>query len=190
MLYREIIAVCSQILTQHINTLCGQNVELLNVLTVLSQAHSHFPQLSPHLCYFSHSYAFQGLTMPCALLMCSTTSKWWLTMVGRICVTLWCADGASRRQRLDVLSRQLYGTEFGANSLTLGTARKFFDGAFYMSIAQRVRGTALFSRHLKHTATLLVYRIPVRCKRWKMMSVVLWTFGHTLYLPPYFVIRR
>jgi len=31
MLYREIIAVCSQIHTEHINTLCGQNVELLNV---------------------------------------------------------------------------------------------------------------------------------------------------------------
>jgi hypothetical protein len=31
MLYREIIAVCSQIHTQHINALCGQNVELLGV---------------------------------------------------------------------------------------------------------------------------------------------------------------
>src|SRR5215468_7439803 len=31
MLYWEIIAVCSEILTKHINTLCGQNVELLNV---------------------------------------------------------------------------------------------------------------------------------------------------------------
>ena len=31
MLYREIIAVCSQIHTQHINTPCGQNVELLSV---------------------------------------------------------------------------------------------------------------------------------------------------------------
>jgi hypothetical protein len=31
MLYREIIAVCSQIHTEHTNTLCGQNVELLNV---------------------------------------------------------------------------------------------------------------------------------------------------------------
>ena len=30
MLYSEIIAVCSQIHTKHINTLCGQNVELLN----------------------------------------------------------------------------------------------------------------------------------------------------------------
>jgi hypothetical protein len=34
MLYREIIAVCSQIHTKHINTLCGQNVELLNVKTI------------------------------------------------------------------------------------------------------------------------------------------------------------
>ena len=31
MLYREIIAVCSQIHTKHINTLCGQNVECVNV---------------------------------------------------------------------------------------------------------------------------------------------------------------
>jgi hypothetical protein len=30
MLYREIIAVCSHIHTKHINTLCGQNVEMLN----------------------------------------------------------------------------------------------------------------------------------------------------------------
>ena len=28
MLYRELIAVCSQIHSKHINTLCGQNVEL------------------------------------------------------------------------------------------------------------------------------------------------------------------
>ena len=31
MLYREIMAVCFQIHTKHINTVCGQNVELLNV---------------------------------------------------------------------------------------------------------------------------------------------------------------
>jgi hypothetical protein len=31
MLYRKIIAVCSQIQTKHINKLCGQNVELLSV---------------------------------------------------------------------------------------------------------------------------------------------------------------
>ena len=30
-LYRETIAVCSQIHIKHINTLCEQNVELLNV---------------------------------------------------------------------------------------------------------------------------------------------------------------
>ena len=35
MLYREIIAVCSQIHTKHINTLCVQNVVLLNVKLVV-----------------------------------------------------------------------------------------------------------------------------------------------------------
>ena len=31
MLYREIIAVCSEIHTKHINTVCGQHVEFVNV---------------------------------------------------------------------------------------------------------------------------------------------------------------
>jgi len=35
MLYREIIAVCSEIHTKHINTVCGQNLELLNVKLVV-----------------------------------------------------------------------------------------------------------------------------------------------------------
>ena len=33
--YREIMAVCSEIHTKHINTVCGQNVELLNVKLVV-----------------------------------------------------------------------------------------------------------------------------------------------------------
>ena len=37
MLYREIIAVCSQTHTKHINTLCGQKVELLNVKLAVSE---------------------------------------------------------------------------------------------------------------------------------------------------------
>jgi len=35
MLYREIIAVCSQIHTKHTNTLCGEDIELLNVKLVV-----------------------------------------------------------------------------------------------------------------------------------------------------------
>ena len=35
MMYREIMAVSSEIHTKHINTLCGQNVELLNVKLVV-----------------------------------------------------------------------------------------------------------------------------------------------------------
>ena len=36
MLYREIMVVCSESHTKHINTLCGQNVEfgMLNLLVV------------------------------------------------------------------------------------------------------------------------------------------------------------
>jgi hypothetical protein len=40
MLYREIIAVCSEIHTKHINTLCGQNVAPklhLNILVRTAQ---------------------------------------------------------------------------------------------------------------------------------------------------------
>ena len=45
MLYREIIAVCSQIHTKHINTLCGQNAELLNVTaTGTYNYHTEFPR--------------------------------------------------------------------------------------------------------------------------------------------------
>jgi len=35
MLYREVIAVCSEIHTKHANTLCGQKAELLNVKLAL-----------------------------------------------------------------------------------------------------------------------------------------------------------
>jgi len=35
MLCREIIAFCSEIHTKHINTLCGQNVELMNIILVV-----------------------------------------------------------------------------------------------------------------------------------------------------------
>ena len=35
MLFKEMIAVFSQIHTKHINTVCGQNVELLNVKLVV-----------------------------------------------------------------------------------------------------------------------------------------------------------
>jgi len=39
MLYREIMAVCSDIHTKHINTVCGQNVELLNVKLAVQSDH-------------------------------------------------------------------------------------------------------------------------------------------------------
>jgi hypothetical protein len=51
MLYSEIIAVCSQIHTKHINTLCGQNVESLNVkLVVYTRV---VPKVSVLICYLN-----------------------------------------------------------------------------------------------------------------------------------------
>jgi len=41
MLYREIIAICSEIHTKHINTLCGQNVGLLNAKLVVRTSSDH-----------------------------------------------------------------------------------------------------------------------------------------------------
>ena len=46
MLYSEIIAVCSQVHTKHINTLCGQNVELLNVKLAVHIVTSGLVQLN------------------------------------------------------------------------------------------------------------------------------------------------
>jgi len=46
MLYREIIAVCSDIHTKHINTLCGQNVGFVNVklaVRVVTTAYNFTP---------------------------------------------------------------------------------------------------------------------------------------------------
>ena len=61
MLYREIIAVCSQIHIKHINTLCGQNVELLNVklavhiVTALNVSDHDYRGIAPRIHNFGHS---------------------------------------------------------------------------------------------------------------------------------------
>ena len=44
MLYREIIAVCSEIHTKHINTLCGQKGELYIKNQAVPRS-KHFPSL-------------------------------------------------------------------------------------------------------------------------------------------------
>ena len=48
MLYREIIAVCSQIHTKHKNALCGQNVELLNVKLAVQIVTTGLSKVSIH----------------------------------------------------------------------------------------------------------------------------------------------
>ena len=49
MRYSEKIAVYSQIHTKHINTLCGQNVELLNVKLVVHIVTKHLAVPTPSL---------------------------------------------------------------------------------------------------------------------------------------------
>jgi len=53
MLYREIIAVCSEIHAKHINTLCGQNVELLSVKPGDTQ-NNHYELMSSALSFIIH----------------------------------------------------------------------------------------------------------------------------------------
>jgi hypothetical protein len=48
MLYREIIAVFSEIHTKHTNTLCGQNVELLNVKLAVHIVTTGFQLINTH----------------------------------------------------------------------------------------------------------------------------------------------
>ena len=48
MLYRETIAVCSQIHTKHINTLCGQNVELLHVKLAVHKGSLNLQTVNEH----------------------------------------------------------------------------------------------------------------------------------------------
>jgi hypothetical protein len=49
MLYREIMAVCSEIHTKHINTVCGQNVELLNVKLAVNDVTVFIPRSVRHI---------------------------------------------------------------------------------------------------------------------------------------------
>ena len=54
MLYREITAVCSEIHTKHINTLCGQNVGFVKCLTGGTYS-DHWGLQGINLCYKNQS---------------------------------------------------------------------------------------------------------------------------------------
>jgi hypothetical protein len=55
MLYREIIAVCSETHTKHINTLCGQNVELLNVKLAVGKVTTELYDVNFHIAVPKHA---------------------------------------------------------------------------------------------------------------------------------------
>jgi len=65
MLYREIFAVCSQIHTKQINTLCGQNVEFCNVKPgVIHKNHMELQGYSSYVAaairHWNASFTFLG----------------------------------------------------------------------------------------------------------------------------------
>ena len=72
MLYRVIIAVCSQIHTKHIKTLCGQNIQLLNVKLLLHHLTSRIWKVSvTHkrnwVSFFDFSYSLHVSALLCHL---------------------------------------------------------------------------------------------------------------------------
>jgi proteasome assembly chaperone (PAC2) family protein len=58
-LYREIIDVCSQIHTKHINTLCGQNIQLLNVKLAVLIVTSGLQTINNHEAVAAEDISFQ-----------------------------------------------------------------------------------------------------------------------------------
>jgi len=72
----EIIAVCSQIHTKHIKTLCGQNVELLNVKLGVHMYHQfNIQQQGTSYTPTTHSYSSAGsivLSVPLVTHSCLT----------------------------------------------------------------------------------------------------------------------
>ena len=77
MLYRQIIAVCSQIHTKHINTPCGQNVELLNV----NPGGTYSDHCAVNLClrkpktYSKHSKHKMDASFFCPLILLQLSSR-------------------------------------------------------------------------------------------------------------------
>jgi len=67
MLYREIIAVCSQIYTKHFNAFCGQNAEFLNVKAGAANGRrvvAPHQQSKPSGCCMLTRYNSQGSALP------------------------------------------------------------------------------------------------------------------------------
>ena len=107
MLCSEIIAVCSEIHTEHINTLCGQNVEFLNVklavhivttgLNVVNMSSQHKPHVTQTVTYFCYPIPHCTICLPR-----SQTLKT-RTLVRR------CGEFVKRRKCFCLHSMKVYG---------------------------------------------------------------------------------
>ena len=70
MLYKEIIALCSQIQTKHIHTLCEQNVVLLNVKLAV---HTVTTKEADHIYSFHTGPVGTRMQIPIPTSLCSVS---------------------------------------------------------------------------------------------------------------------
>ena len=82
MLCREIIAVCSQIHKKHINTVCGQNVELWNFKLVVCIVNTGFHRVNnkAHSTLLLHTVTVLQVRSYCQLLLLTTPILWLNTL--------------------------------------------------------------------------------------------------------------
>ena len=126
MLYREIIAVCSQIHTKHINTLCGQNVDLLNVKLAVYKATTWLQTVNAvsllalrmviTLCYDAISRNVSNTSYSPFVLFTVTSS----TILPSCCVILLLMDRVGRKVMASV-SLLFTGLFIGAAGVILAT---------------------------------------------------------------------
>jgi len=92
MLYMEIIVVCSEIYTKHINTLCGQNVALW-MLSLISLNNARSTRSSQAACCLWHSVMLHAETLEIKnkayTLLCKVEIKQWINFENLWAVYLW-----------------------------------------------------------------------------------------------------
>ena len=100
MLYREIIAVCSQIRTEHINALCGQNIEFVSVkpggtysdhwtLNGWTPKRNQSPQILPRFFFFVHRATLVMQQEKASLVLHVKANRAWDHNINGIAECIW-----------------------------------------------------------------------------------------------------
>ena len=95
MLCSETIAVCSQIHTKHINTLCGQNAELLNVKLAEHKVTTKKPQLNVYPPYKKLSVVSHVVQTSLRTARCVCTGHYFIWQISFL---IYCASRVGGRR--------------------------------------------------------------------------------------------